>query len=106
MIFQDTQGQRWCPAWYNDKVDRFGYKEKTIITRKVESKELIKQTISRKISEGGAQKRKWSQLREMENDDGPSVCGRQGLVKAASIPMKVAGTNTKQKHKESNTRNK
>jgi hypothetical protein len=34
----------------------------------------------------------------MENDDGPSVCdGRQGLVKAASIPMKVAGTNTKQK---------
>ena len=24
----------------NDKVDRFGYKEKTIITRKVESKEL------------------------------------------------------------------
>ncbi len=42
----------------NDKVDRFGYKEKTIITRKVESKELIKQTISRKISEGGAQKRK------------------------------------------------
>jgi hypothetical protein len=45
MIFQDTQGQRWCPAWYNDKVDRFGYKEKMIITRKVESKELIKETI-------------------------------------------------------------
>jgi hypothetical protein len=52
---------------------------------------IIKQTILRKISEGGAQKRKWSQLREMENDDGPSVCGRQGLVKASRSRWKWLG---------------
>jgi hypothetical protein len=43
----------------NDKVDRFGYKEKTIITRKGRIKRIIiKQTISRKMSEGEEQKRK------------------------------------------------